>query len=421
MRVLWSVNQAFNKLLSKIAFHIYLIRMNSTEPRFRIRSIDTIRGTIMIIMALDHVRDFFHISAFSADPLDPQSTTGVLFFTRWITHYCAPTFMLLSGISAYLAGQRRSAAETSSFLLKRGLWLVLMEIVVMTFFLSFDLTYQTIFLAVFWALGTSMITLGLAVRFFSPRTVLVIGLLLVLGHNMLDYVKVPENSSLDIILSIFLTGNGRFYPMGGVTLAFLYVILPWAGIMLAGYGLGELFRSSVALEKRRKVLITSGFVAIVLFLILRFVNKYGDPAPWTVHETGFQTFLSFLNVTKYPPSLLFTLVTQGPVLILLALTERVESQWTRIVTVYGKVPFFYFTVHFLIIHICCAVAVLASGYSWAQAMDPKLIFKFRPFEFGYELGWVYLIWIFLVALLYLPSKWYGQYKERERKWWLSYL
>jgi uncharacterized membrane protein len=367
--------------------------MISAEPRLRIRSIDTIRGAIMIIMALDHVRDFFHISAFTADPLDPQSTTGALFFTRWITHYCAPTFMLLSGISAYLAGQKRSAEETSSFLLKRGLWLILIEIVVMTFFLSFDLSYKTIFLAVFWALGTSMISLGLAVRFFSPKIVLVIGLLLVFGHNLLDYIKVQENSLLDIILSIFVTGRGRFYPLGGVTLAFLYVILPWAGIMLTGYGLGELFRSSVAVEKRRKILLNSGF----------------------------RTFLSFFNFTKYPPSLLFTLATQGPVLILLALTERTDNPLTRIFTVYGKVPFFYFTVHFLLIHILCAIAVLANGYSWAQATDPKLFFKFRPSEFGYELGWVYLVWILIVASLYLPSKWYGRYKERERKWWLSYL
>ncbi len=395
--------------------------MISTEPRLRIRSIDTIRGAIMIIMALDHVRDFFHISAFTADPLDPQSTTGALFFTRWITHFCAPTFMLLSGISAYLAGQKRSAAETSSFLLKRGFWLILMEIVVMTFFLSFDPSYKTIFLAVFWALGTSMISLGLAVRFFSPKAVLVIGLLLIFGHNLLDYIKVQENSSLDIILSIFLTGGGRFYPLGGVTLAFLYVILPWAGIMLTGYGLGELFRSSVAVAKRRKTLLASGFVAILLFFVLRFINQYGDPVHWTDQETSFRTFLSFFNFTKYPPSLLFTLATQGPVLILLALTERTDNPLTRVFTVYGKVPFFYFTVHFFLIHIFCAIAVLASGYSWAQATDPKLFFKFRPSEFGYELSWVYLIWIFIVALLYLPSKWYGGYKERERKWWLSYL
>ena len=329
--------------------------------------------------------------------------------------------MFLSGISAYLAGQKRSAVETSSFLLKRGLWLVLMEIVVMTFVLSFDPGYKTIFFAVFWALGTSMITLGLAVRFFAPKTVLVIGLLLVFGHNSLDYVKVQEDSSLDIILSIFLTGRGKFYPLGGVTLAFLYVILPWAGIMLTGYGLGGLFSSSVAMEKRRKILLTSGFASIVLFFVLRFINQYGDPVPWTDQGTGFRTFLSFFNFTKYPPSLLFTLATQGPVLILLALTERTNNPLTRIFTVYGKVPFIYFIIHFLLIHIFCAITVLASGYSWAQVTDPKLFFKFRPFEFGYELGWVYLIWIFIVALLYLPAKWYGRYKERERKWWLSYL
>lgn len=395
--------------------------MTATEPKLRIRSIDTIRGAIMIIMALDHVRDFFHITAFTGDPLDPQSTTGALFFTRWITHYCAPTFMLLSGISAYLAGQKRSSAETSLFLIKRGFWLILVEILVMTLFLSFDLSYKTIFLAVFWALGTSMITLGIVVRFFSAKTVLIIGLLLIFGHNLLDYAEVRENSPLDLVLKIFLTGRGTFYPLGQVTLAFLYVILPWAGIMLTGYGIGELFRSSVVMEKRKKILLCSGITVTALFFILRFVNQYGDPLPWTSQDSDFKTVLSFFNFTKYPPSLLFTLATQGPVLILLALTERTDNQLTRIFTVYGKVPFFYFTVHFLIIHLICAVIVLASGYSWQQAIDPKLFFKFRPVEFGYELGWVYLIWILIVALLYLPSKRYARFKETERKWWLSYL
>lgn len=393
-----------------------------SEPTIRIKSIDTIRGAIMIIMALDHTRDFFHITAFTSDPVNPETTTAVVFFTRWITHFCAPSFMLLSGISAYLSGQKRSASETSSFLIKRGLWLILAEIVFMTFALSFDITYKTIFLNVLWALGTSMLVLGFLVRFVSVRFVFIIGLILILGHNFFDYVKVAPNSPLDIVLGIFLTGSGKFIPIGnGRMIAFLYVILPWAGIMLSGYGLGKLYDKGFEPIKRRRMLLILGIAATLLFFILRLVNYYGDPFPWIAQKENWRTFLSFFNVTKYPPSLLFTLLTLGPVLIFLAFTEIVDNKFTRFVSVYGKVPFFYFITHFYLIHLLSAITVLASGYTWQQATDDKLFFKFRPLDFGFELGWVYLIWIIIVLALYKPCKWFGNYKTSNKTWWLSYL
>jgi len=393
-----------------------------SEPTVRIRSIDTIRGAIMIIMALDHTRDFFHITAFTADPVNPETTTTILFFTRWITHYCAPSFMMLSGISAYLSGRKKTLAETSSFLMKRGLWLILVEIIFMTFALSFDITYKTIFLNVFWALGTSMLVLGLLIRFTSARGILIIGLLLVFGHNLLDFVKVAPNSPLDIFLGIFLTGGGRFIPRGdGGLIAFLYVILPWAGIMLSGYGLGKLYDKDVNPLRRKKVLLTLGIAATVLFFVLRFINLYGDPSLWTNQKESWRTVLSFFNVTKYPPSLLFTLMTLGPVLILLAFTDNTYNRFTKFVSVYGKVPFFFFVAHFYLIHSLSAIIVLASGYTWQQATDEKLFFKFRPVDFGFELGWVYLIWILIVMVMYKPSKWFGNYKSANKKWWLSYM
>ena len=393
-----------------------------SEPTVRIRSIDTIRGAIMIIMALDHTRDFFHITAFTADPVNPETTTTILFFTRWITHYCAPSFMMLSGISAYLSGRKKTLAETSSFLMKRGLWLILVEIIFMTFALSFDITYKTIFLNVFWALGTSMLVLGLLIRFTSARGILIIGLLLVFGHNLLDFVKVAPNSPLDIFLGIFLTGGGRFIPRSdGGLIAFLYVILPWAGIMLSGYGLGKLYDKDVNPLRRKKVLLTLGIAATVLFFVLRFINLYGDPSLWTNQKEGWRTVLSFFNVTKYPPSLLFTLMTLGPVLILLAFTDNTYNRFTKFVSVYGKVPFFFFVAHFYLIHSLSAIIVLASGYTWQQATDEKLFFKFRPVDFGFELGWVYLIWILIVMVMYKPSKWFGNYKSANKKWWLSYM
>ncbi|MCF2502483.1 heparan-alpha-glucosaminide N-acetyltransferase domain-containing protein [Dyadobacter sp. CY107] len=396
--------------------------MSTNGISLRIKSIDTIRGLIMVIMALDHVRDYFHITAFSADPLDPSTTTPALFFTRWITHFCAPSFMLLSGISAYLSSQNKTTAETSSFLLKRGLWLIIVELTFMTFAFSFDVTFKTIFLAVLWALGTSMLVLGLFVRFFTPKAILISGLILIFGHNLFDLVKATPGSGLDLFLGIFLKGAGMFVPRGdGGTIAFLYVILPWAGVMMSGYGLGVIYNRTFPEQKRRMLLLQSGLAAIVLFIVLRLVNVYGDQAPWTAQTESIRTFFSFMNVSKYPPSLIFTLMTLGPVLILLALTEHTNTKLTRFFTVYGKVPFFYFMLHFYLIHVLTMIAVLSSGYTWEQATAPELFFKFRPTDFGYNLGMVYAIWISIVLALYYPCKWFGDYRERNKKWWLSYL
>lgn len=388
----------------------------------RIRSIDTVRGLIIIIMALDHVRDFFHIAGANGDPTDLATTTPALFFTRWITHYCAPTFMMLSGLSAYLSGQNKTAAEKSSFLIKRGLWLILVEIVFMTFAFTFDPTYKIFFMAVLWALGGSMIVLGLTVRFASPKTILILGLALVLGHNLLDYLQLQENTPADILLRIFFTGRGTFLPRGdGGAVIFLYVIFPWAGIMMSGYGLGLLYRRNADPARRKRILLLTGAVLTLLFVVLRLVNGYGDPVKWAVQDTGIKTFLSFLNVTKYPPSLFFTFMTQGPILILLAFTERTDNAFSRICTVYGRVPFFFFMLHFYVIHIMTMAAVFLSGYTWEQATDDKLFFKFRPDDFGYSLPQTYLIWVLIVVALYWPCKWFGEYRARKRTWWLSYL
>jgi uncharacterized membrane protein len=401
-------------------FHHMSERIQSSS---RIKSIDTIRGAIMVIMALDHVRDFFHITAFSADPTDPTTTTVLLFFTRWITHYCAPSFLLLSGISAYLSGRKKTVAGISNFLAKRGLWLVFVEIIFITFALSFDVTYKVIFLQVIWALGMSMLFLSLLVRFFSSAVILSIGLLLIFGHDLLGLVRFAAHSVPDILLNVFFTGAGKFYPVGSAhTVAVLYAVLPWTGLMFLGYGLGSLYDKDADPARRKKTLLTLGTTAILAFLILRAFNGYGDPSPWSEQTEGWRTFLSFMNVSKYPPSLMYCLVTLGPVLLLLAYTDQLENRFSIFLSVYGKVPFFYYVLHFYLIHTFSALAVLASGYTWRQATDPKLFFQFRPFDFGYRLEYVYLIWIGIVILLYLPCRWFGTYKtKRKKKWWLSYL
>lgn len=389
----------------------------------RVNSIDFMRGAIMVIMALDHVREYFHITAFTANPTDPATTTSILFFTRWITHFCAPSFVMLSGISAYLSGRKKSIEQASSFLLKRGIWLVLVEVTLITFALSFDVTYKVIFLQVIWSLATSMIVLSLFVRFTSSRVILFVGLLLIFTHNLTSFIKFPENSVQDILMNVFFTATGKFYTLSeGHTLGVFYVILPWAGLMMVGYGLGSLYDKDADAARRKKVLLTLGAVSTVLFLVLRGLNWYGDPSPWASQADSWRTFLSFLNVSKYPPSLMYMLMTQGPVLMLLAITEHTNNRISRFFTVYGKVPFFYYILHFYLIHALSALAVLASGYTWRQVTDSKLFFQFRPFDFGYQLEYVYLIWIGIVILLYMPCRWFGTYKtKRKKKWWLSYL
>ncbi|REA63755.1 hypothetical protein DSL64_04825 [Dyadobacter luteus] len=389
----------------------------------RVNSIDIIRGAIMIVMALDHVREYFYITALSADPTDPATTTPILFFTRWITHYCAPSFLLLSGISAYLSGRKKTLSESSSFLAKRGLWLIFVELVIITFALTFDITYKFFILQVIWAVGMSMLVLSVLIRIVPTRVILYIGLILIFGHNLLGLVKLPENSVPDIVLNVFFTAAGKFYPIyanHGVLV--LYVILPWTGLMLVGYGLGSLYDKEADPAQRKRMLLILGSVATALFVILRLINGYGDQAPWSSQSASWRTFLSFLNVSKYPPSLMYCLMTQGPVLLLLAVTEQVDNRISRFLSVYGKVPFFYYIIHFYLIHGLCALAVLASGYTWRQATNPEMFFQFRPDNFGFSLEYVYLIWIGIIILLYMPCRWFGKYKtKRKKKWWLSYL
>ncbi len=388
----------------------------------RVLSIDIIRGFIMVIMALDHVRDFFHVTAFTADPLSPQTTSAFLFFTRWITHFCAPSFLLLSGISSNLSGQRQSLTGKATFLIKRGIWLIVAEVVLITLALSFDPTYKFIFLQVIWALGWSMILLGLFIRVLSVRGIVVVGLLLVFGHNVFDLIQLNTNTLSGIAGTIFFTSPGTFYPLeNGPTIGVLYAILPWSGIMFIGYGLGDLYRNGFPAQKRKKILLFSGITIVLVFVILRYINGYGDPSKWTSQATAWRTMLSFLNTSKYPPSLLYSLMTLGPVLIMLSLADQCAYKLGDFFTIYGKVPFFYFVIHFYLIHFASAVVVLLSGFTWAQATAPDLFFKFRPANFGFELPWVYLIWIAVVAAMYFPSRWFGNYKAKHNMWWLRYL
>lgn len=386
----------------------------------RIQSIDVLRGIIMAIMALDHVRDFFHINGMNGSPTDMETTTPALFFTRWITHFCAPTFVFLSGTSIYLQSLRKTKKELAWFLLTRGLWLIFAEFTLVGFGWSFNIFFNFFFLQVIWAIGCSMVIMS-GLIFFRYWTLVIVGIVLTLLHNIMDYAIITD-SNLDVAANFFLITEFEPYAVGSVRIMTAYAILPWTGIMLLGYGIGKWFNSEVKPETRKKALITTGSLLIVLFIGLRLLNSYGDPAHWETQRNATYTFLSFLNVTKYPPSLLYACMTLGPALIVLALIENIQNRFTAIFNIFGRVPFFYYLIHIYIIHILCTMLFFAEGYSFEDNFKLPMSFAFRPDNnFGFSLGIVYLIWILVLVLCYFPSRWYNNYKSTHKHWWLSYI
>jgi uncharacterized membrane protein len=384
--------------------------------RERIHAIDIIRGLIMVIMTLDHSRDFLHYPGPS--PLNIQTTTVILFFTRWITHYCAPTFVFLSGVSAFLAGQRRTKKELGIFLLKRGAWLILSDLLIISLLFSFDLQYHMLVLEVLWAIGFGMIILALLIN--APRVVIAaIALLILFGHNALDYVRPPQNGIAGIFSTIFLTAAGSIIPLSANrAIAELYAVIPWTGALLLGYVFGKLYQTGADPKKRQKVLLVCGFSFIGLFILLRSVNHYGDPAPWSVQRNAAHTLLSFLNTTKQTPSLLFLSMTIGPVMLLLALAEKFNNRVTAFFEVYGNVPYFYFIGHLCLLRAMNILLIGLKGLPFKSDGNPL---AWQAQGFGFPLWAVYLFWLLVVAAFYFPCKWYGSYKRTHRWWWLSYL
>lgn len=389
------------------------------QDKKRISSVDLLRGAVMIIMALDHTREYFHIAA-TSNPLDLNTTTPILYFTRWITHICAPVFVFLSGTSAYLQSARKSKKELSIFLLTRGLWLILAEVTIVNLLFTFDLTFDVIALEVIWAIGISMVILGLVI-WLPFNIILAIGLLIVLGHNALDFYERGQNPP-------FSAGYNLIHRVGFHQLSdkrqllILYPFLPWTGLMILGYCLGKVLRNNDP-AYRKKFLMITGISTIALFIILRFINVYGDPFRWSSQANGFYTFLSFINASKYPPSLFFISMTIGPALLLMAWWDSIQNGFTRIVSVYGRVPFFYFLTHFFLIHLFSAIAFFLRGHSFAEgAGNPGTFINFIQAGEGVQLRYVYLIWLSVVIVLYPICKWYDNYKTNHKeKKWLSYL
>ena len=384
----------------------------------RIASIDIVRGAVMVIMALDHTREFFHHnSLIGQDPLDLKTTYPLLFFTRWITHYCAPVFVFLSGTSVYLYAQRnKTKKEVALFLFTRGLWLVVAEYVVINGLWFFNLSHLLL-LQVFWAIGMSMICLS-GIQFLPYKMVLATGLLIVFGHNLLDGVQINHPQTAVVIWSLIHVPK-LFQPSPHFFVLVGYPFLPWLGLMLCGYGLGKLYTSHQNSLYRKRFLFTGGIVIILLFIIIRFINVYGDRNLWTSQQTSFYTFLSFINTTKYPPSLLYMLMTIGPAFIALAVSENASNWFSKRMIVYGKVPFMYYILHVLLLHSLARLFMLVSGRGSGDALFPG--FSMIP-DSGYPLWVVYVVWISVVILLYYPCKWYGNYRSNHpEKKWLSYL
>ena len=368
----------------------------------RINSIDIVRGLIMIIMTLDHTRDFLHPGP---SPTSMQTTTVLLFFTRWITHFCAPTFVFLAGVSTVLAGQRRTVAELRMFLLKRGLWLIISDMLLIGFIFTFDPGYHTLIVEVLSVTGIGMILLALLL--WAPKPLIAaIGLIILVGH---PYLPLP-----------FLTNAITIFPLGSKYQIFeFYPMLPWASMVLLGYVFGQLYKTDYPAEKRRKTLIITGAIACVLFVAIRFMNNFGDPAPWAVQRNAAHTLLSFLNATKQAPSLLFFLMTLGPVMIFLAIAEKMKGRFADICRVYGNVPYFYFIVHLSLIRAINILLIAFAGLPFKSDGNP-LVWQAVNFV-GIPLWAVYPLWLFVAALLYFPCKWFGEYKRSQAKWWLSYL
>jgi uncharacterized membrane protein len=387
----------------------------------RIESIDLLRGLIMIIMALDHSRDFFHKDGLMGDPLNPATTTLALYSTRWITHFCAPTFVFLSGLSAWLQGRRKTKQELSLFLITRGLWLIFIDLTVMSLALTADIHLNLLVLETLWSIGASMIILGLVIHL--PFTlILTMGLLIFFGHNLLDFAEKDRGGIVPLWWN-FLHRPTITRLWGERSLFIFYPFLSWTGLMLLGYCCGRLF-TDINAQRRNRILLWTGISMLLFFVALRAANFYGDPGPWTHQKNELATFFSFMNVQKYPPSLLFLCATIGPGLIFLALVKNTGSRVAKIISVYGRVPFFYFIVHFFILHIAEVIVYLSRGHSIPEGMKglPGLPFKFAMPGEGYSLGCVYLIWMAIVVLMYPICKWYDRYKmAHKEKWWLSYL
>ena len=378
--------------------------------RARLGSIDSVRGFVIVLMALDHVRDYY--SNVHSGLLAPATTTIGIYLTRWITHLCAPTFILLAGVSAYLMSKRLTPPELRRFLVTRGLWIIFLEMTVVVFAWTFAYDYPNgLSLQVIWAIGASMVALA-AVIHLAPATIGAIGLIMVAGHNLLDGIE-PASFGAWAPLWNLLHVRGQVW-FGFVS----YPLIPWIGVMMLGYALGKSYEYDV--RWRRSLFMSIGVAALAAFALLRLNNAYGDPGPWRQGETPLMTAMSFFNVEKYPPSLLYLLVMLGIALLLLAAFESDRGWMKRLsfLQTFGRVPLFFYVLHLFLAHL--SAGLLAWYMGWGTAVLTSS-YRSLPADWGLSLPWVYVAWLAVLLALYPLCRWFAAVKRRRTDWWLSYL
>ena len=386
--------------------------------RARNDAVDLLRGLVMVVMALDHVRDFF--SSYAGDPADVATTTAGLFLTRWVTHFCAPVFVFLAGAGAFLAGARgKPRPALAQFLVTRGLWLVVVELTLVRAGWIFDLTYRVTVLQVIWALGVSMIVLA-GLVFLPVRAVAAFGATLVVGHDLLNGVHAAALGRWSWLWTI-LHERGVLLLPGGRVLSVIYPVIPWPGVMALGYAFGALLVRPA--PERRAALLRLGAALTLAFVAVRALDGYGDPRPWSAQRSPLFTVFSFLACSKYPPSLDYLLMTLGPAIVFLGAIDGASPRWVRPLVTFGRVPFFYYVLHVPLVHgAAVAVGALLMGAGGARAFAHKILLSGpETARFGFSLPVVYLAWALVVLALYPACRWFAGVKARSRSPWLSYL
>lgn len=375
----------------------------------RVHVVDILRGIVMVFMVIDHVRDYWSPTPFRPEDLTQASTA--LFFTRWITHFCAPTFVFLSGVSAYLSIQKNNNLRSASMsLIKRGLWFIIVEVVFISFFFQFG--YSVIVLEVIWAFGWGMIFLAGFIHLPKWLQVTIV-VVLIGGHNLVGSVTPVTAGNF---LLAMLHNSPFVIPVGSSIILFSYALIPWIAVMGAGYVIGSWFTEST--ESRNRKLRILGAVLLVIFIVLRSTNFYGDPSPWTTQPNVWRTFLSWINLSKYPPSLLFLSLMLGLAIFAMPLLDRVSGWFGKVLSTFGRVPFFFFLIHLPFIS--------ATSIIWAYIKFDMMIvmaFSANNLPSGYSLSLLrlYVVWALVLVILYFPCRWYARYKATHKNWITSYI
>ena len=400
---------------------------SSSSATQRVNAVDLLRGVVMVIMLLDHTREFVHRDVLNFDPTDLSRTHTLLFFTRWITHFCAPVFVFLAGTGAFLQGTRKSRPELSRFLITRGLWLILLEVTLIRVIVWFNVDYHfALMLQVIWVIGVSLIVLA-GLLYLPLRAIATISIVMIALHNTLDVFRVsppaPGAAGPGFWASVWMVLHqpGIIFFTPTIHGLVLYPLLPWIGVLAAGYCFGAVYQWEP--ERRRRFLRKLGSGMLIGFVLLRALNLYGDPLRWSVQKNAIFTLLSFLNVLKYPPSLLFLLLTLGAGILALPWFERVGQSWfSRVFITFGRVPLLFYVGQWITVHLLAISAGYLAGqpigWLFTGLLDRPAS---NPGNLGFSLWVVYALWLLGLLLLYPVCRWFADVKRRRKDWWLSYL